>query len=208
MGEGKTGTHPGTSVPWPRGLARCLAGLTRSLYSARLRMTAVICWSMKMRIDSSRAGRAAATLSHQGLVPKDDTSQSRPGSVGWGRTFHGQIGEGFPRAPHLCTPALAFPHPPYHKPSPPIPWMVGGSSGCVCIAGLKHPRALKRAEGGRPAWDSRVRVSALWFSGPFPPCKGRRRWMRPAHTFWCIELSSLGNPSQLPGWGDSGSDLP
>lgn len=47
-----------------------LQGLTLSLYSARLRMTPVICWSMKMRIDNSRAGRAAATLSHQGLAPR------------------------------------------------------------------------------------------------------------------------------------------
>lgn len=111
--EGGPGTHPGASVPWSRGLGSYPAGLTRSLYSARLRMTAVICWSMKMRIDSSRAGRAAATLSHQGLVPKGDTSQPRPGSVGWGRASHGQVEEGLPRAPHLHSPALAsFLNPP------------------------------------------------------------------------------------------------
>lgn len=120
------------------------AGLTRSLYSARLRMTAVICWSMKMRIDSSRAGRAAATLSHQGLVPKGDTSQSRPGSVGWGRTFRGHIGEDLRRAPPLYTPALAFFHNfPYHCPSPPRPWMLYGSSVCACTAGSMHPSILK-----------------------------------------------------------------
>lgn len=92
------------------GLGSYPAGLTRSLYSARLRITAVICWSMKMRIDSSRAGRAAATLSHQGLVPKGDTSQPRPGSVGWKRVFHGQVRKSLPRAPHLHTPELAFFH--------------------------------------------------------------------------------------------------
>lgn len=73
-------------------------------------MTAVICWSMKMRIDSSRAGKAAATLSHQGLVPKGDTSQPRPGSVGWERVFHRQVRESLPEVPHLYTPALAFFH--------------------------------------------------------------------------------------------------
>lgn len=110
------------------------AGLTRSLYSARLRMTAVICWSMKMRIDSSRAGRAAATLSHQGLVPKGDTSQSRPGSVGWGRTVHGHIGEDLPRAPQLYTPALAFFHNfPYHSPP---------HQGPGCYMGAESVRAL------------------------------------------------------------------
>lgn len=147
MGEGKPGTHPGASVPWSRGLACYLADLTRSLYSARLRMTAVICWSMKMRIDSSRAGRAAATLSHQGLVPKDDTSQSRPGSVGWGRAFHGQIGEGLPRAPHPHIPALAFFHTPSPRALPAKTWTVGGSSACACTAGSKHPGSFE--EGGR-----------------------------------------------------------
>ena len=65
---------------------------------------------MKMRIDNSRAGRAAATLSHQGLAPKGDTSQPRPGSVGWGRGVHGQIGEAILRTPHLHTLAMAFFH--------------------------------------------------------------------------------------------------
>lgn len=79
----------------------------------------MICWSMKMRIDSNRAGRAAATLSHQGLAPKGDTSQPRPGSVGWGKAFHRHVGEGLRRALHLHTVALAFFHnSPYRKPSP------------------------------------------------------------------------------------------
>lgn len=78
-GGEKPQTLPGAFV---LGLSWPYPGLTCSLYSARLRMTAVICWSMKMRIHSSRAGRAAATLSHQGLAPKGDTSQPRPGSVG------------------------------------------------------------------------------------------------------------------------------
>lgn len=139
--EASLGSSPGMgggawNPPWGfcplvQGLGSYPAGLTLSLYSARLRMTAVICWSMKMRIDSSRAGRAAATLSHQGLAPKGDTSQPRPGSVGWGRASHGQVEEGLPRAPHLHSLALAFfLNPPTVNP-PPRPWTLGGSSVCA-----------------------------------------------------------------------------
>lgn len=87
----------------------------------------MICWSMKMRIDSSRAGKAAATLSHQGLAPKGDTSQPRPGSVGWERVFHGQVRV----SQEYLTPALAF----FHNPLSPLPpfqdpkWLVGA----VCV---------------------------------------------------------------------------
>lgn len=176
MGEGKAGTHPGASVPWSRGLGYDPAGLTRSLYSARLRMTAVICWSMKMRIDSSRAGRAAATLSHQGLVPKGDTSQSRPGSVGWGRTFHRQIGAGLPRVPRLHTPALAFFHNlPYCNPSPSRPWKLGRSGVCVCTA-FKASQCLERGQEGDQTRDwAGARGSGFCISGALLPCK-RRRW--------------------------------
>lgn len=165
-------------------------------------MTAVICWSMKMRIDSSRAGRAAATLSHQGLAPKGDTNQPRPGSVGWGRVFHGWVEKGLPRAPYLHTLALAF----FYKPpiQPPITpafhsktldarWELSGSNVCVCIADSKHPSALK--EGKRRGTSLGVGLEpGTLVPGSLLPCKRRRWWMRPAHTYWCTEPSSLGTP--------------
>ena len=131
VGKGGPRPHPGAPVTWARDLGSDPASLTLSLYSARLRMTPVICWSMKMRIVNSRAGRAAATLSHQGLAPKGDTSQPRPGSVGWGRGVHGEVGEAIFRIPHLHIPAMAFFH---STPSPPAlrHWMLGGSTLCVC----------------------------------------------------------------------------
>lgn len=147
VGKGEPRPHPGAPVPWARDLGSDPTGLTRSLYSARLRMTPVICWSMKMRIDNSRAGRAAATLSHQGLAPKGDTSQPRPGSVGWGRGVHGQVGEAILRTPHLHTLAMAFFHNaplPTHCKTMDARW----EQSCVCTAGSAHPRA----EGRRPAW--------------------------------------------------------
>lgn len=183
MGEGGPGPHPGVSVPWSRGVWSYPAGLTRSLYSARLRMTAVICWSMKMRIDSSRAGRAAATLSHQGLAPKGDTSHPRPGSVGWERAFRGQVREGLPRAPHLHTPALAF----LHNPQPPYPsskTLGGRWEQYVCMYNwLKAFQCLKRGQkkGNQPGSWAGARGSGFWFSGALPPCKRRRWWVRPAH---------------------------
>lgn len=59
--------------------------LTFSLYSLRLRMTAVICWSMKMRMVTRTAGTAAARQTHQGLAPKGRTIQPRLGFVGYRR---------------------------------------------------------------------------------------------------------------------------
>lgn len=139
-------------------------------------MTAVICWSMKMRIDSSRAGRAAATLSHQGLAPKGDTNQPRPGSVGWGRVFHGWVEKGLPRASYLHTLALAF----FYKPpiQPPITpafhsktldarWELSGSNVCVCIADSKHPSALK--EGKRRGTSLGGWAGARDFGSRVPP---------------------------------------
>lgn len=41
---------------------------TTSLCSARLTMTAVMCWSMKIKMVASRAGNPAAMYSHQGFV--------------------------------------------------------------------------------------------------------------------------------------------
>lgn len=56
--------------------------LTLSLFSFRLTMTAVICWSMKIRMVTSRAGRMLARYTHHGFFPKGATNQPRSGRVG------------------------------------------------------------------------------------------------------------------------------
>ncbi|KAF3839018.1 hypothetical protein F7725_017735 [Dissostichus mawsoni] len=53
-----------------------------SLFSFLLTMTAVICWSMKMRIVQSSAGTAAASSVHHGFVPRGEISQPRELDVG------------------------------------------------------------------------------------------------------------------------------
>lgn len=58
------------------------AALTLSLCSLRLMMTAVICWSINMRMVQSRAGRAAIGNVHQGLGPSGSISQPRFFDVG------------------------------------------------------------------------------------------------------------------------------
>ena len=55
--------------------------LTTSLFSLRLTMTAVICWSMKMSIVASRAGRKAANIQYH-LMSSGFTSQLRSADVG------------------------------------------------------------------------------------------------------------------------------
>lgn len=57
--------------------------LTSSLCSLRLMMTAVICWSMKMRMVQRRAGIEAARTVHHGLRPIGLISQPRSSLVGW-----------------------------------------------------------------------------------------------------------------------------
>ncbi|TNN51005.1 hypothetical protein EYF80_038807 [Liparis tanakae] len=47
-------------------------------------MTAVICWSMKMRMVQSRAGRKVTMVVHQGFGPTGFMSQPRSSLVGWG----------------------------------------------------------------------------------------------------------------------------
>lgn len=83
------GYHPG---PWcPAGTWVLYVGwvlpvlchtLTCSLYSLRLSMTAVICWSMKMRMVTRMAGTADTRQTHHGLAPKGKTIQPRAGFVG------------------------------------------------------------------------------------------------------------------------------
>lgn len=46
-------------------------------------MTALICWSMKMRMVTRRAGTALARYHHQGFLPNGITSQPRSRRVGW-----------------------------------------------------------------------------------------------------------------------------
>lgn len=61
--------------------------LTSSLCSLRLMMTAVICWSMKIRMVQRRAGIEAAKTVHHGLRPIGLISQPRSSLVGWGKTL-------------------------------------------------------------------------------------------------------------------------
>lgn len=47
-----------------------MESFTLSLFSRRLTMTAVICWSIKMRITANKAGPIAAKDVHQGFPLK------------------------------------------------------------------------------------------------------------------------------------------
>jgi len=54
-------------------------------------MTAVICWSIKIRIVQSRAGITAAITVHQGLGPKGVINHPRSSLVGYKKkVMHGQ----------------------------------------------------------------------------------------------------------------------
>lgn len=57
--------------------------LTSSLCSFRLMMTAVICWSMKIRMVQRRAGMEAARTVHHGLGPIGLMNHPRSSLVGW-----------------------------------------------------------------------------------------------------------------------------
>ena len=60
--------------------------VTLSLFSFRLTMTAVICWSMKMRIVARIAGSIVAGITQTGMS-NGFTIQPRVGNVGW-RQWH------------------------------------------------------------------------------------------------------------------------
>lgn len=60
-----------------------LLQLTSSLCSFRLMMTAVICWSMKIRMVQRRAGIEAARTVHHGLGPIGLMNHPRSSLVGW-----------------------------------------------------------------------------------------------------------------------------
>ena len=53
-----------------------------SLCSFLLTMTAVICWSMKIRMDPNRAGMMAITLLHTGFPLNGGITQPRDSNVG------------------------------------------------------------------------------------------------------------------------------
>lgn len=55
---------------------------TFSLFSLRLTITAVICWSMNMRIVARSAGIGATTTDHTGLWLNGAINHDREGSVG------------------------------------------------------------------------------------------------------------------------------
>lgn len=57
---------------------------TLSLCSFLLTITAVICWSMNIRMVTTTAGSAAARYTHQGFPPKGGTNQPLSGLVGYG----------------------------------------------------------------------------------------------------------------------------
>lgn len=71
-------------LAWDRVSQQTRSRPTLSLCSLRLTMTAVICWSMKSRMVTSRAGTDAARYTHQGFPPNGGTNQPRFGLVGWG----------------------------------------------------------------------------------------------------------------------------
>ena len=54
-----------------------------SLCSFRLTMTAVICWSMKMRMEASSAGTTAAIEVHHGFGSRSCTPGSGAVPKGW-----------------------------------------------------------------------------------------------------------------------------
>uniref|UniRef100_A0A6B0UZQ6 Uncharacterized protein n=1 Tax=Ixodes ricinus TaxID=34613 RepID=A0A6B0UZQ6_IXORI len=63
-----------------------------SLFSLRLMMTAVICWSIKIRIVANSAGGNAASVVHHGFLPSHGISHPRPSQVGsnfWGTSSLG-----------------------------------------------------------------------------------------------------------------------
>jgi len=59
-----------------------VANITLSLCSFLFTITAVICWSMKIRMVTNKAGMAAARYTHQGFPPNGATNQPRFGLVG------------------------------------------------------------------------------------------------------------------------------
>lgn len=120
---------PGSST-----LAGCCASpvppLTCSLYSLRLRMTAVICWSMKMRMVTRTAGTVDTRQSHHGLAPKGKMIQPRAGFVGCGeqkghRNCHPSVG---------CVAQLG------DRTSPGCSgWSPAGTQGCSIWGKEEHP---------------------------------------------------------------------
>lgn len=58
-----------------------------SLFSFLFTMTVVICWSMKIRMQASKAGRRASGTVQSGLPSNGGISQPRPSHVGWNRAW-------------------------------------------------------------------------------------------------------------------------
>lgn len=106
--------------------------LTCSLYSLRLRMTAVICWSMKMRMVTRTAGTADTRQTHHGLAPKGKTIQPRAGFVGCGE----QEGHG------SCHPLVGCAVQLGDGTSPRCPgWSPTGTQGCPTLGVEEHPHS-------------------------------------------------------------------
>lgn len=132
------GAPPSPGCPLgPQGPARTWAlpvgpcpPLTCSLYSLRLRMTAVICWSMKMRMVTRMAGTTDTRQTHHGLAPKGKTIQPRAGFVGCGK----QKGHGSRHPPVGSAVQLGDGTSPGHP-----GWSPVGTQGCSTWGEEEHP---------------------------------------------------------------------
>ena len=58
---------------------------TINLFSFLLTITAVICWSIKIKMVAKSAGTMAANIVHSGFSPNGITSHSLLGLVGWNK---------------------------------------------------------------------------------------------------------------------------
>lgn len=128
--------------------------LTCSLYSLRLRMTAVICWSMKMRMVTRTAGTADTRQTHHGLAPKGKTIQPRAGFVGCGE----QEGHG------SCHPLVGCAVQLGDGTSPRCPgWSPTGTQGCHLGSGRASSLILGM-QLGRVSHQPSTRTPQLWHS--------------------------------------------
>lgn len=104
--------------------------LTCSLYSLRLRMTAVICWSMKMRMVTRTAGTTDTRQTHHGLAPKGKMIQPRTGFVGCGEQ----------KGHDSCHPPVGSAAQPGDRTRPGCPgWSPLGTQGCSTQGEEEHP---------------------------------------------------------------------
>lgn len=87
---------------------KIIENLTTSLFSLRLTITLVICWSKNTRMEANSAGKQAAIYNHHGfLLLIGLMTQSRfEGSVGW--NFVGTVNFGVSRPTAASIPDIAM----------------------------------------------------------------------------------------------------